>query len=306
MTTLLTTKYWWIKGLALLALALFVMAIGMPRLVAPVNAQASNELTEFRRFERLDGGGYVAVGAGLRESTLGNMTITLPSGAMVREAYLYLAMQHNDPNPPTTTWGALNWMGFEAVNIGNNVDTCVYKQSSSHFRADVTDIVRSTIQPGNPTPYTVDWDPGPTDAWPYVLRQGASLVVVYNSPNEPERDVFIYDGNAVVDGNNKTMTTTMTFPMATEPSGETTTVIGDGESKAPQSSQAIQGSEGAIGFVVSPFDGSDGPVWDTDTTDISSAIYDPETKNGSTWLRVDIEMYGDCLDWAAQVLSLTR
>jgi hypothetical protein len=321
MTTLLTIKPWWIKGLALLALALalFVVALVVPRSVVPVSAQGTHQgtlpqpaapcqagsspLTEFRRLPQFHGN-YVAAGVGLSNSPTGNITVTLPPGAVVVEAYLYLGMQSYYPGAPTTTVGTLNTTTFNA----NLLRATRFSGSCySTFRADVTGFV----VPGT---NTVVWNP-PNFPHPAFRprREGASLVVVYFDPNSPFNDIVINDGTDVVGCRifqppADTMSTVMTFSPATNlPSGpisaKTTTVVGNGQPGLPETQTITSLPSGGILPIQDPLNGSDGPLWDTDTYNISPPVVAPLDNS----VRVTISSpwgFGDCLAWVAQVISV--
>jgi hypothetical protein len=251
-------------------------------------------ITPLTLFQRLSvNGDYTAAGVGLRNSTTGNITISLPAGATVNKAYLYYGTQHTVLNAGSNVIN-LKATNVAGVNIGVNQGTCWGQPSSTHFRADVTSIVTGSGV------YPVVWNPTGTG----ILRQGASLVVVYNLASDPTREVIIMNGNNVVNVSGQTMTTVMTFtdPAAAPVVVKTTDITGDGQEPPPGFAEVhrVIGSLGTLNFD-NTIGGGDGAFWDTDTHAISAIV---GVGSGSVTVTTGIPAGGDCLDWAAQVLSI--
>lgn len=232
-------------------------------------------------------GDYVVSGIGLRNTTGGSINFSnIPAGATVIEAVLYWGMLDNGES---STLKNLNFNGTPITGtlIGSGPDTCWGRTNSFAYRADVTPFV-----PGNGI-YTLSG----VASGGAILAQGASLVVLYERPGDPLRTVIILDGD-VVFPQVRTATITIAGFLAAGPvSAKTTFVVGDGQLFSETAS--FTGSAGNTTFA-NPFDGSDGPLWDTDTFDVSLQV-GPGDVPGS----VTITMGSDCLMWVAQIFSVS-
>jgi hypothetical protein len=203
-------------------------------------------------------GGYTAAGVGLRNLVGGNIEITdIPAGASVREAYLYTTFL-DDGNLlryvslASMTSQSLGCALVLALTRAGAVTSIVY-------RTDVT-----TLVPGNGSYVLGDVATGNA-----ILANGASLVVVYEKPDEPLRTVVILDGN-VNFISQKTVNAPLTgFVADAAPLAKTTFVVGDGQ-PFPETASV----SGTLGTRTLPnlCEGSDGPLWDTDTIDVSDLV----------------------------------
>ncbi len=232
-------------------------------------------------------GDYVTSGVGLRDTTQGSITISgIPSGATVAEAFLYWGMLDNGESPSLKNLN-LNGTPITGTLTGSGPDTCWDRTNSFAYRADVTSLV-----PGSGT-----YDITGVASGGAILVQGASLVVLYENPGDPFRDVILLDGNVVFPQVQTATTTIRGFAAADPISAKTTFVVGDGQTFTETAS--FTGSAGTM-TMTNPFDGSDGPLWDTDSVDVT-----PEVGTGDTRGSVTISIDGDCLMWVAQVFSVT-
>jgi len=236
-------------------------------------------------------GDYSARGVGLRGKNSGTINLSdIPPDAIVKHAYLYWSYLDNGRTDSQRTV-SLNGSFVDGVEIGDGNDTCWGYEHSRAFRADVTGLVA-----GNGT-YTVS---SITNAYP-LLAQGASLVVIYEAPTSPERMILIHDGNAVIDFYNTSLSTTIGgFTAGDTGSGvsaKTTFVVGDGQ----EFSDTITFS-GSNGVYVGDTQlvGSDGDFWDTISVDVSNLMRDGDTSALAT-----VSRGTDCLNWVAQVFSVT-
>ncbi|MFQ5933997.1 MAG: DUF3344 domain-containing protein, partial [Dehalococcoidia bacterium] len=252
----------------------------------PPPPPSATTLTPFRNVTIA--GDYVAAGTGLRGTTQGSINISdIPAGATVTEAFLYWGMLDNVESP------ALSNMNFDGTPItgtliGSGPDTCWGRVGSFAYRADVTSLV-----PGNGS-----YDLTGVASGFSTLAQGASLTVVYENPGDPLRQVILMDGNVVFRTSGASATTTIAdFTTATPVSAKTTFAVGDGQSFTETAS--FSGGMGTANFS-NPFEGSDGPLWDTDTFDVSAQLADDDMS-----AEVNISIISDCLMWVAQAFSVT-
>ena len=232
-------------------------------------------------------GDYIAAGVGLRGTTQGTINISgLPANATVREAFLYWGFLDNGESASLKN---LNFKGtpITATLIGSGPDTCWGRSNSFSYRADVTALVS-----GNGAYTVTDVASGGV-----ILAQGASLVVLYENAGDPTRNVILMDGN-VVFPQFLTATTTISGFVAADPvSAKTTFAVGDGQ-PFPETA-SVTGSAGTTTFA-NPFEGGDGPLWDTDTFDVS-----PQVAPGNAPASVTVSIGSDCLMWVAQAFSVT-
>ncbi len=247
------------------------------------------DLSQFTKFTV--SGSYDAAGVGLRGQTSGNITIAgIPPASTVTAAYLYWGFLDNGESPSLQN---LTFQGtpITGTKTGTNEDTCWGRTNSHGYRADVTSLV-----PGNGT-YSITG----VASGGAILAQGASLVVIYTNPLELTRDIVLYDGNDVVNAFGETITNTLGgFTAAAPVSAKTTFIVGDGQTFTEQ--VRFTGSQGTLNFDNS-LQGSDGPLWDTDSHDVSSVIAGGDT-SATAFIGIP-SPFNDCLMWVAQVLSVT-
>ena len=232
-------------------------------------------------------GDYVASGVSLRSSTSGTTTVSaIPAGSTVERAYLYTAFLGNGEDPSLKNI-SVNGVPFTGTNIGTAQDTCWGFSNSFAYRTDVTSVVS-----GNGTYSITDAASGSS-----ILRQGASLVVVYSNPGLPSREILLLEGNDVIIGSPGRTNAFSGFSAAGPVTAKTTFIVGDGQSAGNAGS--FSGSLGTSNFG-NHFNGSDGSYWDTDTFDVSGLIASSDSSAS-----VAISSGSDCLMWVAQVMSVT-
>jgi hypothetical protein len=237
-------------------------------------------------------GDYTASGVGLRGTTGGNITLSgIPAGATIQNAYLYWGML-DDGEDASLRNLSFNGTPVLGTRIGRGPDTCWGRTDSFSYRADVTPLVT-----GNGT-YSLT---GVANSG-FILAEGASLVVIFNTGGQSFRTVMLADGNVVLQAFPATGQATFSGFTATAPvSAKTTFMVGDGQ--ATQFNIFTPTSfTGSLGPLNLPglFPANNGPLWDTDTFDVSSVI-----GAGSSSGSAAIHMAGDCLLWTAQALSVS-
>jgi len=256
------------------------------------SAQAAlvpSDLTHFETFELR--GNYTAAGVGLRGRTWGIITLSnIPIGASIHKAYLYWSFLDNGllVSEQNLTLNGIPILGTE---IGNGEDTCWSRTYSRAFRADVTPLIA-----GNGT-YMLAGIANQSS----LLAQGASLVVVYADENGVLRTVIIQDGNGVINNGNIHLATTIDGFIASDTgdgvSAKTTFIVGDGQNFT----DTIAVTAGLGTFTLeNSLNGSDGGLWDTDTYNVS-----PYVADGDTSATARISRGTDCLNWVAQIFSVT-
>jgi hypothetical protein len=245
-------------------------------------------------------GDYVAAGVGLRGGvapsygpslTAASIALTgIPPGASVARAFLYWGALDNSLEP--SLFG-LNLNGTRVTGFltGSGPDTCWGRASSFTFRADVTPLVT-----GNGT-YSLTDVPGGGA----ILPEGASLVVLYQSDGLPIKTVILADGNVSMPSGTSTGTATFTGFVAADPvSAATTFIVGDGQlQQGAATSASFTGSLGTL-TIPNVFGAKDGPLWDTETVDVSGVV-GAGPGPGAATLRV----LGDCVLWSAQAFSVS-
>ncbi len=244
--------------------------------------------------EVVRGGGILVDGVGTagRTGTQGpqtqaSLSFTLPTGANVRNAFVYvntigtvaaasltLDVDGNAVNAPIIgTHGATCW-GSTNVNRG--------------YRGDVTDYVK------NSATVVVSGFPSSTDA--ANDSQGVSLVVVYEVLSSGDAAVVtINDGMIATDGsaNHSNTINNITIGTATT-NARLVTVVGDGQ---------LTGTTLSLNSLLvssNAFPGASGPMFDTRDDDVFSLLSLPVTLSA-----VDVTSSGDCLSWMVNALSYT-
>lgn len=253
----------------------------------------ANSLNPF--FTTTQAGDYVAAGEGMRGSGSGTITIAgIPAGATVTNAFLYWAILGTAPAPASFANGAFDGNGIVGTAVGSGPDTCWGGVDSTFaYRADVTAYV-----PGNGS-YSLSGFASGAGA----LNEGASLVVLYTDPAATEmRDIVIYDGADIIEFAVSSVSTNMTVPTVLGfGSAKTTYIVGDGQDIFSDDTlfNGIIIASDASGFGdTTSLEGSDGPLWDTDTYDVTSLI-----NAGDTSITVGMQRGSDCLAHVAQVFS---
>lgn len=239
-------------------------------------------------------GDYSAHGVGMR-NTGGSGAITvadIPAGSTVTHAYLYWAVLDNSSNPLFDN-GVFNGTPISGVSIGTDQDPCWPVTMAFAFRADVT----SLVFPGGNGAYSLT---GFGQGSPTALNEGATLVILYTDPAAVQnRDIVIYNGADTINESVSSVSTTMTVPpVGTPPDARTSYIVADGQE--PGSDETL--FNGNV-IDVDAFQGSDGPLWDTDTYDTQITPY---VASGDTSVTVGMRQAGsirDCLTHVAQVFS---
>jgi hypothetical protein len=232
-------------------------------------------------------GDYTAAGVGLRDRTQGTIMLSgIPADAHVVQAYLYWGMLDTGESPSLKNL-TFNNTPLSGTRIAIGPDTCWGRSGSFAYRADVSSLVS-----GN-GPYDVsDVAFGGS-----ILGQGASLVVFWEKLGAPLKNVILLDGNVVFPPVFSAASTFSGFLPSNPVAAKTTFVVGDGQ---PFSETATFTGDAGVNIFINPFTGGDGPLWDTDTFDVSAQI-----SASSSASSAGISIGGDCLMWVAQVFSIT-
>ncbi len=282
-----------------------------PLSVAPEAISIAAPLVPFKHFTIH--GNFAAAGVGMRNKGSGTIGIGgIPSGAIVRGAYLYWVVLNPTAPSNTGTFGPAS-TAIAGTLLGTGVDPCwmgldgdnvlVDSTAAWTFRADVTSLVTS---PGNGSYALSGFPSGDTDGHdPFAtlvssdhlpLLEGASLVIVYTSSSDPQRDIVIYDGDDGGEGSNDTTLTLGGFQVSPSgtPSARFAFIGADGQVSAGEAN-FFNGT--ALG--TNPWDGSDGFLWDTDLYDVSSLV-----NPGDISATAELQEQGDCLVWTTAVLAV--
>src|SRR5712691_6650692 len=135
-----------------------------------------------------------------------------------------------------------------------------------------------------------------------ILAEGASLVVIYQLAGAPVKTVMLDDGNVSMPFGTQVSTSSFSGFTATSPVSATTTfMVGDGQAVQFNlfTPVSFTGSLGTLSFP-GLFASNNGPLWDTDTFDVSSVIGAGISSDTAT-----ITVSSDCLLWSAQAFSVT-
>ena len=255
----------------------------------------------------LEGGfEYAACGmraAGPPEAT-GQLRLTgIPAGATVLHASLnWVTLGDADPGPDLRfglQGSALASLTGESIGVD---DTPCWPEHDRAwaFRVDVCDVVAAN---GNAVYEAAIADSGNRSAEPSV--EGVTLLVVWELPGSPARDIVIYEGAVTIDSAGGWEQVMDGFDAADPVDfAELTLVLADTQSGPDPAGRAF-----ANDVVISDvFDSDDaaacvapsGLYYDTDPHDVS-AIVGP----GDTSLRARVAHSGDCFTWTAAVLEVS-
>lgn len=294
-----------------------------PLLTTPL-VSAPAPLSQFQRLTIT--GNFAASGTGMRNVGSGTISISgIPTDATILNAHLYWTILN--PTTPSAA-GTFEDNSITGTLLGTGIDPCwdglqtdpetegpvlVNSAASWTFRADVTSLLAS---PGNGSYALSGFPSGDTDGHdPFTsdsnlpLLEGASLVIVYFSPSEPQRDIVVYDGNAPTpdgSGNNPITLDLSGFQVSPigAPSARFTFIGADGQTSAGDDNHFNGTILTALGS--DPWDGSDNcceysssDLWDTDIYDVS-ALVDP----GDTTAIAAVESQSDCLVWTTAILAV--
>ena len=236
----------------------------------------------------LRGGGVVSEGVGLARRNGGPMAGTIvlagiPPDATINKAFLYWSTL-GAPDAAV----ALNGNAVSGSLIGSSGGTCWPQgdQLTRVYRADVTGRVS-----GNGTYQVFDLGVEPGDG------TGASLVVVFErAAADSLGTVVIRDGS--MSGSTIGAVMSHTFSGLSVPSAPLSARLhvglGDGQ-PFPEDPMTFAGAP-----VTPPgfFDGSDGPMWDDHTIDVT-----PHVTEGMESASNDVTVTQDCLMWAYAALE---
>jgi hypothetical protein len=132
------------------------------------------------------------------------------------------------------------------------------------------------------------------------------MVVIFDVPAGVERTIVMQDGDAVLRTISAQNLSTILDGFVAYDSGngvqaKTTFIVGDGQIYPENAT--FTGSQD-IFSITSPFDGSDGAYWDTKNYDVSSYVHSGDTDAVVTLNASEVGSK-DCLNWTAQVFSVT-
>jgi lysophospholipase L1-like esterase len=250
-------------------------------------------------------GGYIAAGIGMRNLGYGTIDITgIPAGATVKSATLLWDILDNSADA-SFAQGTLNGHAFTGTQWASGASPCWPVTANFSYEADVTSLVTgngSYKLAGFATGQSDGADPWTSGSSP-PLDEGASLVVVYQLSSMPEVTVQIGEGATETDSGNTATATLNGFTANAKPSATTTYIVADGQ--LPGNTASFNGT--TLPGVSFPGDDpqavphySQGNLWDTVTTDVSSHV-----SPGDTSATVGVTGNEDCLVWVGQVLSVS-
>ena len=248
-------------------------------------------------------GGYAAAGVGMRNLGYGTISITgIPAGATVKSATLLWDILA-DSAGPSFAQGTMDGKAFTGTQWASGASPCWSASANFSYEADVTSLVT-----GNGSYQLAGFATGQSDgADPWTsgstapLDEGASLVVVYQLPSMPAVTVQIAEGATETPGNTASATLDG-FTVGAKTSASTTYIVADGQ---------LSGNAASFDGTTLPgvsFPGNDpqavphysqGNLWDTVTTDVSSYL-----SPGDTSATIGVTSGQDCLVWVGQVLSV--
>ena len=249
-------------------------------------------------------GGYTAAGVGMRNLGYGTISITgIPAGAKVKSATLLWDILA-DSAGSSFAQGSLDGTAFTGTQWASGASPCWSAGANFSYEADVTSLVT-----GNGSYKLTGFATGQSDgADPWTsgsaapLDEGASLVVVYELSSMPAVTVQVAEG-ATETPNSAASATLDGFTAGAKASAITTYIVADGQ---------LPGNTASFDGTTLPgvsFPGNDpqavphysqGNLWDTVTTDVSSYL-----KPGDTSATVGVAGGQDCLVWVGQVLSVS-
>jgi hypothetical protein len=249
-------------------------------------------------------GGYTAAGIGMRNLGSGTIAIAgIPAGATVKSATLLWDILA-DSAGPSFAQGTLDGKAFTGTQWASGASPCWPTGSNFSYEADVTSLVT-----GNGSYELAGFATGQSDgADPWTsgstapMDEGASLVVVYQLASMPEVTVQIAEGATETAGSTASATLDG-FTVGAKASATTTYIVADGQ--MPGNTASFDGTT----LPGVSFPGNDpqavphysqGNLWDTVTTDVSSYL-----SPGDTSATIGVTGGDDCLVWVGQVLSVS-
>lgn len=249
-------------------------------------------------------GGYTAAGVGMRDLGYGTISVTgLPAGATVKSATLLWDILA-DSAGSSFAQGSVNGTAVAGKLWASGASPCWPAGANFSYEADVTSLVKGNGS-YNLTGFATGQNDG-ADPWTSgstaPLDEGASLVVVYELPSMPAVTVQIAEGATETPGSTASATLDG-FTVGAKATARTTYIVADGQ---------LPGNTASVDGTTLPdvsFPGNDpqavphysqGNLWDTVTTDISSYL-----KPGDTSATIGVAGGQDCLVWVGQVLSVS-
>lgn len=239
---------------------------------------------------------YVAGGAAMRNQGYGNITLTW-KGTLVK-AYLVWAIINVENSGINT--GKINGHSITGTLQSDDLSPCWGNGNIWVFATDVTSFVVNGTNhlTGFASGVTDGSDPWGGERAP-PMTEGATLVVV--SSGSAAQQVYIYTGTYTDPYAGNPLTSVFDHGAADSTTAQITFVIADGQESGNYAvwngveidSNAFPGSDPHA----SPGTWSSGSLWDTRTYSVPVAL-------GATSESAQIGAYGDCITWAAQVISI--
>ena len=245
-----------------------------------------------------DHGGYVANGIGMwlqgGPSASGDIIISgIPYGAIIEAAFLYWSIWE-EINPPCTSI-TVNGIPIteELIGTATEIDPLWPEGLWPHiyrgYRADISSIIT-----GNEI-YKVSGFPTGT-TYDRQNTMGATIVVIYSLPTAPLVTIVINDGMVALHARPQSYTTTLSgFVAPSSPVAQITYIAGQAEPNWNLDWEYFNGNL----LAQNGLDGSDGPLWDTDTYDVSAHISEGDTSATAT-----VAMQDDWIGWVAAIFQV--
>jgi hypothetical protein len=251
-------------------------------------------------------GGYTAAGVGMRNQGYGTISITgVPAGATVVSATLLWDVLGDDADP-TFAAGTFDATAITGTEWASGATPCWDAVTNNFsYEADVTSLVSGNgnyALAGFASGDTNGQDPWLVGTDPPML-EGASLVVVYSLASMPSANIQIGEGATESDSLNEADASMDGFTVPASPEVTTTYIVGDGQE--PGNTAGFDGETLAdVSFpggdpqAVPSY--SQGSLWDTVTTDVSSLV-----STGDTSEAMSVTGDADCIVWVGQVLDVS-
>jgi hypothetical protein len=251
-------------------------------------------------------GGYTAAGTAMRNVGYGTINITgVPAGATVVSATLLWDIL-NDSDDPALAQGSFDGTAITGTEWASGATPCWSAVSSNFsYEADVTSLV--TGNGGYSLTGFASGDTDGRDPWNVgsdaPMLEGASLVVVYQMASMPLANIQIGAGGTETDTGNEADAIMGGFTVTNPAAVTTTYIVADGQESG--NSAGFDGSTlPGVGFPGADPQSvpgySQGTLWDTVTTDVSSLV-----NIGDTSASMSVTGGTDCLVWVGQVLDVS-
>jgi lysophospholipase L1-like esterase len=240
----------------------------------------------------------------MRNLGYGTISITgVPAGATVKSATLLWDVLA-DSADPTFAQGTFDGTAITGTEWASGLSPCWPPADNISYEADVTSLVTgngSYNLAGFATGESDGADPWNIGSTPPML-EGASLVVVYTLASMPQTTIQIDEGATETDSGNVASATLAGFTAPASPAAATTYIVADGQ--VADNAATFNGATmpgvyfpGADPQAVPNY--SQGNLWDTTTTDVSSLV-----NPGDTSATLSVTGNDDCLVWVGQVLAV--